>query len=309
MPAHRTRPIAALPPRPGEAPPLTPPEAVAILACILWAAAGLLWLALSGGSAAGAMAALVPPALGALAVAVSRAVRLLGHESARLAHGVATLAAHLAEGRATAPPAPGPAPAPLTVPPPAQTPRPAPAAPAPLPGAALIEDEPRLALGTDEEAPPIDRATLTRALHFPQDDRDAQGFAALRLALRDRRARALIQAAQDVLTLLSQEGIYMDDLTPDRARPEIWRRFAGGERGRAVAQLGGIHDRSCLALTMSRMREDMVFRDTAHHFLRLFDRMLAEIEPGATDAEIAALAETRTARAFMLLGRVTGAFD
>ena len=33
------------------------------------------------------------------------------------------------------------------------------------------------------------------------------------------------------------------------------------------------------------------------------------VERTATDAEIAALADTRTARAFMLLGRVTGIFD
>jgi hypothetical protein len=57
------------------------------------------------------------------------------------------------------------------------------------------------------------------------------------------------------------------------------------------------------------MREDTVFRDAAHHFLRTFDRTFAEVEPLATDVEIAALADTRTARAFMLFGRVTGTFD
>lgn len=119
----------------------------------------------------------------------------------------------------------------------------------------------------------------------------------------------IIRAAQDVLTLLSQDGIYMDDLTPERARPELWRRFAQGERGRPLAALGGIRDRSSLALSAARMRQDTIFRDAAHHFLRQFDRTLAEIEQTATDAEIAALSETRTARAFMLLGRVSGVFD
>jgi hypothetical protein len=57
------------------------------------------------------------------------------------------------------------------------------------------------------------------------------------------------------------------------------------------------------------MREDAIFRDAAHHFLRRFDQMLVAFEPQATDEEIAALSETRTARAFMLVGRVTGAFD
>jgi len=64
-----------------------------------------------------------------------------------------------------------------------------------------------------------------------------------------------------------------------------------------------------LALTGSRMREDAVFRDAGHHFLRTFDKTIAEFEKNASDADIADLADTRTARAFMLFGRVTGTFD
>ncbi len=175
----------------------------------------------------------------------------------------------------------------------------------------MIDDQPTLALGTapDENSPPLSRQDMIRALNFPDTDKDEVGFGALRRALKDRQARQLIQASQDVLTLLSQDGIYMDDLHPDRAKPEVWRRFAAGERGRAVAALGGIRDRSCLALAIGRMREDTIFRDAAHHFLRLFDRMLISFEPEATDEDISDLSETRTARAFMLLGRVTGAFD
>jgi len=135
------------------------------------------------------------------------------------------------------------------------------------------------------------------------------GFAALRRALKDRTTKQLIQASQDVLTLISQDGIYMDDLRPDRSRPEVWRQFAHGARGKTVASLGGIRDRSSLALTSGRMREDAIFRDTAHHFLRKYDQMLVTFEADASDEDLAALAETRTSRAFMLLGRVTGAFD
>ena len=118
-----------------------------------------------------------------------------------------------------------------------------------------------------------------------------------------------MQAAQDVLTLLSEDGVYMDDLAPDLARPEIWRRFAEGERGREVAALGGIRDREALARTSSRMREDPIFRDAAHHFLRLYDKAIARFDAVATDAEILNFADTRSSRAFMLLGRVAGAFD
>jgi hypothetical protein len=98
-------------------------------------------------------------------------------------------------------------------------------------------------------------------------------------------------------------------MRPDMARPEIWRRFAGGERGRAIAALGGIRDRSSLALTAGRMKQDPIFRDAAHHFLRRFDKLFAEFEKEASDAEISDLSNTRTARAFMLLGRVAGIFD
>lgn len=173
------------------------------------------------------------------------------------------------------------------------------------------EEQPALALGVqpDEHVPDLSHADLIRALNFPDNAEDRDGFAALRKALRHHQVAQLVQASQDVLTLLSQDGIYMDDLNPDLARPEYWRRFAKGERGGAIAPLGGVRDRSSLAMTAGRMREDAIFRDAAHHFLRRFDTMLERFEPEASDEDLTALAQTRTARAFMLVGRVTGAFD
>ena len=172
-------------------------------------------------------------------------------------------------------------------------------------------NQPSLELGTqvEELEPPVERADFIRALNFPETAEDQEGFAALRRALKDRKAAALVQASQDILTLLSQDGIYMDDLRPDRAKPEIWRRFAQGERGRAISTLGGIRDRSSLALSAGRMRSDPIFRDAAHHFLRKFDTALTEFEQTATDEDIVDLTDTRTVRAFMLLGRVTGMFS
>jgi len=188
------------------------------------------------------------------------------------------------------------------------TPRPAiPAAVAEHPP----EDQGLLALGTTAEdiAPSLSMTNFIRSLNFPETADDEEGFTALRQALQDRKAAQVIQAAQDVLTLLSQDGIYMDDLRPDMARPEIWRQFAQGARGRPVAALGGVRDRTSLALTSARMKQDPIFRDAAHHFLRRFDQMFSEFESEASDIEISALGETRTARAFMLLGRVAGTFD
>lgn len=181
----------------------------------------------------------------------------------------------------------------------------------PAPAPAQTGDQVALPLGTPPEdmTPPLPRPDFIRALNFPETAEDKAGFAALRRALKDRQTALLIQAAQDVLTLLSQDGIYMDDLRPDMARPEIWRSFAGGARGRAIAALGGIRDRSSLALTAARMKQDPIFRDAAHHFLRRFDQMFSAFAEEATDGDISELSDTRTARAFMLLGRVAGTFD
>lgn len=172
-------------------------------------------------------------------------------------------------------------------------------------------DQVALPLGTPAEdlQPPLERSVFIRAMNFPETAEDKEGFAALRLALKDRPTAQMIQAAQDVLTLLSQDGIYMDDLRPDMARPELWRRFGAGERGRAIAALGGVRDRSSLALAAARMKQDTIFRDAAHHFLRLFDRTITQFTESATDAEISELSDTRSARAFMLLGRIAGTFN
>ncbi|KPQ16352.1 MAG: hypothetical protein HLUCCO18_08600 [Rhodobacteraceae bacterium HLUCCO18] len=169
--------------------------------------------------------------------------------------------------------------------------------------------QPSLAFAQPDPREPISVAEFIKALNFPENEHDKEGFRTLRRALEDPGTERLIRASQDVLTLMSQDGIYMDDLRPDRSRPEIWRRFAQGERGRTVAGLGGVNDRSSLVLAAGRMKKDPIFRDAAHHFLRHFDRTFMEFERHASDEDIARLAETRTARAFMLLGRVTGTFD
>ncbi len=175
----------------------------------------------------------------------------------------------------------------------------------------VAEDQPALALDLTSTAdgPELSNDDFIRALHFPENENDSEGFNALRRALQDHQTGQLVTAAQDILTLLSEESVYMDDLKPDRARPEVWRSFAQGARGKEVAALGGIRERESLAITSARMKQDPIFRDTAHHFLRRFDKAFSAFEPNATDSEINAAADTRSARAFMLLGRVAGTFD
>ena len=194
---------------------------------------------------------------------------------------------------------------------PERTPEQKPAAPQPARAEKPAADtQASLKFGSaDDTAVAVDVDDLIRAINFPENAEDEAGFEALRRTLVDRRIATLIQAAQDVLTLLSQDGIYMDDLNPAPAAPEVWRRFAGGERGTTVAALGGISDRSSLALSAGRMKSDPAFRDAALHFLRRFDEVLSGFEPRMADTQVTRFATTRTARAFMLLARVTGTFD
>lgn len=262
------------------------------------------WLFVPGAggiSAVGLIAVGLPLGLIWMAAGTAQALADLRGEADSLRQQLAAMAP--GAGPAGHPAAPQTPPTPQTAP--------APSTPAPQPAPAQQPQQASLALDMPPEgqAVAVGAETLIRALNFPDGPEDAAGRAALRAALGDKDAARLIRAAQDVLTLLAQDGVFMDDLIPDRARPELWRRFAQGTRGREIAALGGVRDADSLSLATGALREDAVFRDAAHHFLRQFDRALAAFEPGADDAQIAALAETRTARAFMLLGRATGVFD
>ena len=155
---------------------------------------------------------------------------------------------------------------------------------------------------------PLSLPDLIRALHFPETPEDRAGLRALQRALQDHKARLVVQAAQDMLTLLSQDGIYVDDLAHDRASPALWRRFAAGDRRAEVMAVGAIRDARALDICRARLRANTVWRDTAHHFLRRFDQMLGGLVPELDDAGIEALSETRSARAFMLVGRAAEVF-
>ncbi len=285
-------------------------EGAALALSVVWVAAvlGYFWRLPEGAAGPGVLMTLLIlclPLIPVWATVVTlRAMRTLRDEAAHLRATVEAMRRTAAQPPA-APPARAAAPVERT-PAPAFTSR-REAVPAPP---VRPEEQTTLAFGLPADAaPPVSAADFIRAVQFPEDANDREGFRAMRAALADRTAAKLIRAAQDVLTLLSQEGIYTDDLQPDLAQPEVWRRFAAGERGRSVADLGGVRDIDVMAAVAVRMREDAIFRDAAHHFLRSFDRAFAAFEKHATDADLMALSDTRTARAFMLIGRVAGTFD
>ncbi|MFV0410962.1 MAG: hypothetical protein ACK5LJ_15065 [Paracoccus sp. (in: a-proteobacteria)] len=164
-------------------------------------------------------------------------------------------------------------------------------------------------LGLDAPEPiELPAEIVISALNFPDGPGDLAAIAALREALQDPDLARLIRSAQDIVTLLAERGIFTDDLSPAPAVPLTWRRFAEGQRGQAVSAVGAIRDADLLDAAATAMRTDDVFRDAAHHFLRFFDRSITALMPALSDDEIVWLAETRSARAFMLLARSAGLF-
>lgn len=268
---------------------------------------GLSWLM-------SAVAVLMPLALIWMAVMLARSVTALRAEADQLRAQLTAMRGVQAP-RESAAEAPRETALPVSKAPPGRTPLPEPGQrPAPVPqpqrraAQRPVTDarQPQL-FDTPQEVAELPLADLLRALNFPDGPQDQPAIRSLRLALQSPELSRLIRAAQDVVTLFAQSGLYMDDLPGDGAdRPDLWRRFAMGERGNAVAPIGAAIDAPNLNIAGGLMRGDEVFRDVAHHFLRHFDRLLAAKAPELDDDALAAFADTRSARAFALLARVTG---
>lgn len=180
--------------------------------------------------------------------------------------------------------------------------------PAPPPAtAAAAPAQPDLPLDAAPVARP-DWARIVRALDFPRSEDDAEGFAALEAALRDPETAKLLQAAEDVLTMLAANALHMEDYPPEPAALDDWRNYANGARGASVGAVAGIHDAAALDTVRARQASDGIFRDACLTLTRrwagFMPRLMREAEihaPGAAD--------TRTGRAFMLVARAAGAFD
>ena len=261
----------------------------------------------------GLVGTVMPLVLIWLAVGLARAIATLRAEAEDLRDKLQRMR-EMAEPRpqrpAAAPsatvPSIGPSAGPLVA---AAAPAQRPAAPAAAPRPLRPGDARQTAMRFEGPEPvPVAPTTLIRALDFPDGPEDRDGIEALRAALRDHDSARVLRAAQDVVTLLAGNDIYLDHLPPDPAPPAVWRRFAEGARGSAVAALGGIHDPTALGIVTQMLRSDEIFRDAAHHFLRHFDLALTRFLPQIEDAQLADLGQTRSARAFMLIGRAAGVF-
>lgn len=256
----------------------------------------LRWLGGSPGGLVTVLTGLLPLPLIWLAVGLSREISALRGEADGLR---LQLAAMRGAGGGWAGPVSGVAPvSETTMPAPPRVPRPLPAP--------RDDRQVRLDLPEPEAPPAIASDTLILALNFPDGPDDQLAIGALRESLRHPELARLIRAAQDVITLLADQGLFMDDVPPHPTPAPELREFASGLRGAAVAGVGRYDSEELIALLAELLRQDEVLRDAAQHFLRRYDRVLMDRAPDLDDRQLALLMDTRSGRAFLLLARVTG---
>ncbi|MEE2774541.1 MAG: hypothetical protein VYE27_06495 [Pseudomonadota bacterium] len=149
---------------------------------------------------------------------------------------------------------------------------------------------------------------LLRALHFPNDPNDTEGFLALKIAHQSSIISDVLRASEDLLNLLAQDGIYLDDLTIDQPPVEAWINFINSNREGLSRKLDciGIEDRT--PSLRQRVKSDIIFRDTALILIRRFDQMLKDRLEAADDNQIFSLAFTRTGKAFLIAGKICNSF-
>ena len=160
-------------------------------------------------------------------------------------------------------------------------------------------------LGQSPTEPPA-WPVVIRALDFPEDAEDEAGQHALARASRDPVLGPLLRGAEAVLSAFASEGLFMDDLKPVHAGPEEWARL--GREG-VPPRFGPMGDAVAEAVARNRLATDPSLREAALRMLQAWQRLMGRSAHAVgSDPVLVELADTRTGRAVMLVGRVTGAF-
>ena len=149
---------------------------------------------------------------------------------------------------------------------------------------------------------------LLKALHFPNDKNDSPGFIALDIARKSNIVSQCLQASEDFLNLLAQDGIYLDDLKIESPPAQAWVNFVKNEKNQQKRRLRCIGIEKHIEKLKIRMRSDTIFRDTSLILLRRFDMLLQDHLGTAQDYQIFKIAETRSGKAFLIVGQISDIF-
>ena len=145
---------------------------------------------------------------------------------------------------------------------------------------------------------------LLKSLNFPKDINDQLGFKALKIAKKHKQTKELLLSAEDVMTLLSKKGVYLDDHNFSPLDDKSWIEFILDEnlsQKKSLVCLG--HERLIEMLSKENIK-DTIFRDTMLTFLRRFDQFLRLRYQSALEDQLSQLALTRSGKAFILIGKL-----
>ncbi len=152
--------------------------------------------------------------------------------------------------------------------------------------------------------PDLTLEEMLRALDFPRDETDEAGLRTLEKARAHHAIGPVVQSAQDLMTLMARQELFIDDLDMDDADGAAWRACATGTKAEAL----GVPASPALHALAARLSADAVFRDTAHHFMRRTDGLLVDMAAETPDETLQAFGRTRSGRCFRLVGTALGAF-
>ncbi len=153
----------------------------------------------------------------------------------------------------------------------------------------------------------IDAVTLIRAFNLPNDENDNEGYDAIEAAIKIDSIGTLLHNSHDILYTLADYDLIMDEMEIDLGLISTWRKFAADSAEGTVSSLGGTGTFVEIDKVSSIVAEKSDFEEIANSFNSQMVEFISLAIPQLKDDEIRDLAQTRTFRAFLLLGQIVSA--
>ena len=154
----------------------------------------------------------------------------------------------------------------------------------------------------DDESDGLPMPVMLRALNLANSENDSEGIEAVQTAMA-KGGRELFVNTSSVLQKLASIGILTDELVPDFAPPNIWRAHAFGRADQFARSLGGFERETHYLPRVARLlADDEPFRETSQAMVRQVRKLLESLVAVASDEEILTAVNSRSIRAFVLLG-------
>lgn len=150
----------------------------------------------------------------------------------------------------------------------------------------------------------LDWSKFVRAANFPESEDDTETLDALYDVLTDPEAAALLQSAEDTLATLADLDLYMEDFVPEMSPVTAWRAHLEGKTSSGLTGIDSPIEQSRID---AKLASDSGFRKLTGRFVERYLTVLRRLFKEAGDDRLVLdLADSRTGRAYLLLGKPLG---